>query len=340
MIAKHPDYYFLITHPRSASNLFLKILNLDEQPKLLSYKDEESFFLHVGILCQRLGLKSKPVTEWTQGERDTIRQNYQAAIEKFDAYLQNAVTQGKDAFVKEHAAFLAEPLTETRFSFGETTEDEAPWILSLPSMDGDTTVSTTNKTILPDELLKIFRPTFLIRHPALAFPSLLRATSEVEGEKGKMEDDKIHDNLMTLHWNRLMYDFYTQHFKTCESQTSNGVTWPLLLDADDFISDPALILRYSDIVGLEREKLRFTWQRSSEEVCEMRDIGQKRFRSTLDASSEIRKDKIAGEVDVDAEVEKWKAEFGDSLAGKLKRLVEAAMDDYNYLKAKRLRTES
>jgi hypothetical protein len=36
-------------------------------------------------------------------------------------------------------------------------------------------------------------------------------------------------------------------------------------------------------------------------------------------------------------VEGWKREFGEEVAGKLKGFVEAAMGDYEYLKARRLR---
>jgi len=45
-----------------------------------------------------------------------------------------------------------------------------------------------NETVLPDEVQRQWNPTFLVRHPALASPSLYRTTVDLQGaEAAKRE---------------------------------------------------------------------------------------------------------------------------------------------------------
>jgi hypothetical protein len=46
---------------------------------------------------------------------------------------------------------------------------------------------------------------------------------------------------------------------------------------------------------------------------------------------------LGTEIEVAAEQEKWKEEFGEVLAGRLVELVEDAMEDYEWLYERRLR---
>lgn len=48
-------------------------------------------------------------------------------------------------------------------------------------------------------------------------------------------------------------------------------------------------------------------------------------------------DKTSTNIDIDAEANKWREEFGVEIAGYLDMWVRAAMPDYEYLKDRRLR---
>lgn len=70
--------------------------------------------------------------------------------------------------------------------------------------------------IVPDEFLLTGHPTFLIRHPALAFPSYYRI---FWANRGKCEENmtEIHEHLtasMTLRWMRQLYDWYMGHYES------------------------------------------------------------------------------------------------------------------------------
>jgi hypothetical protein len=50
--------------------------------------------------------------------------------------------------------------------------------------------SPLNQTVLPDDFLLCFKPTFLIRHPALVFPSYYRAHVNTFGKPQTEEDQR------------------------------------------------------------------------------------------------------------------------------------------------------
>jgi hypothetical protein len=57
---------------------------------------------------------------------------------------------------------------------------------------------------------------------------------------------------------------------------------------------------------------------------------------SLNSSTTINIAKVAGDIDISLEAIKWRAEFGDELGRKVESYVLAAMDDYEYMKLKRL----
>ena len=70
--------------------------------------------------------------------------------------------------------------------------------------------SPHNETLFPDDFLNTLKPTFLIRHPALAFPSYYRAARRADGDQylRSEQGQRVCRNIMTLHWSRELYIFY------------------------------------------------------------------------------------------------------------------------------------
>ena len=169
MASSHPSRRFsLLTYPRTASNLLIRILSLDDQPSLPSEGKKEYFFLPtVGLRLGQSKTAGRHLKEWTQEERHDMMNRYQISFEALQAYVDMAAAQGKNVFVKEHAPWMMEPVAETKWAFGKNSIHESPWTVKTSL---DPTHSTFNETVLPDEFLKTWLPTFLIRHPALVFP--------------------------------------------------------------------------------------------------------------------------------------------------------------------------
>ncbi|KAF4219340.1 hypothetical protein CNMCM8980_003071 [Aspergillus fumigatiaffinis] len=335
-----PGRFYLITYPRTGSNVLLRMLGLERQPHVRTGDDRGGYiFLPVIKLITDLRLRKKEVTIWTEEEITQVKCSYQECFDGFLDYLDKASRDGCSVFIKEHVHFLINPTTLSRFTFGDPVQDTTgpSWMLQhLPESLAEktfVTLSLPNETILPDEFLRSWQPTFLIRHPALAFPSLYRALLELEGTGNPREDEQLGQHCMTLHWTRNLYEWYVRE-STC---TDKDTTWPLVLDADDIMADPGLVKHYCQLLGMDPSLVSRSWTPVSKEQLIHMDVFTKRYLSTLLASEGIIMGKVAGDVNIEKEAEMWCKEFGERAGRRIERLVRESMPDYEFLKARRLR---
>ena len=325
--------FFLITIPRSASNLLIRILALDQQPDILPRRKGGYFFLPTLRLMDELKLLGKNLEQWTEGERRRIMQTHQDCFTELEKYVEASEEQGKLVLVKEHSCFMTEPTSQTKFAYGQDSIKEPPWTVQIPSKyAAHPTRSSLNETIFPDEYLKTWRPTFLIRHPALLLPSHYRTIRDLDGVEFAKTHEAALTIVMTLHWARTLYDWYLQNGSDSGSGTVDEVSWPLVLDADDIMTDPDVVIRFCNIVGLDTTRLRFTWTPAND-----REMAERRMFSTLLASNGVLKEKTWANIDIDTEAKKWKEEFGEEEGQKMEKWVRDAMPDYIFMKARRLR---
>ncbi|KAI0165580.1 hypothetical protein GGR57DRAFT_497052 [Xylariaceae sp. FL1272] len=176
-------------------------------------------------------------------------------------------------------------------------------------------------------------PTFLIRHPAMMLPSLLRTFDDSKGKdaawNGRTEPHEIE---MTTKWFRAMYDFYVDQF-------GEGSQWPVAIDADDIMRSPEFVVKYARITGLDPSKLKFSWEKASEEQLNKFPTLAVKILRTLNGSSGVDISKVAGDIDIAEEAVKWRAEFGEELGCKLEGWVRNAMPDYEYMYSRRLKLD-
>lgn len=320
--------YWLLTMPRTASNMLVRVLNLDGQGVRPARNGGYFFFASMLV---RIGLYAKKADEWTAEDRAAVEEATKKSLEGLQDYIEAAGEEGQKVFVKEHVSFLNDMFFEHEYEYGSVAGDEKCPPLPVAARGfSQTTRSPLNKTSLPDEFLKTWHPTFLIRHPALMIPSLYRTAQkgvEMDG-KGRATNEP-YEVETTLDFVRALYEFYVDHF----GQDSQ---WPVLLDADDVISSPELVMKYAELVGLDADKLRFSWEKMGQEQLEKLMPAEKIMLSTVNASTGVDKGKIAGNIDIDGEAEKWRNEFGEAGGRKLERWVRAAMPTYEYLRSKRL----
>jgi hypothetical protein len=327
-----PRRNLLITFPRTASNLLMHILNLDEQPNLPAPGTRVGYFFH-GPFMKRVqeGLYARHVGEWTEEQRTAYVQDYRTCAQDLLEVLDTARNHGNNVFIKEHILGFLNPVAETRFIYGKGSTNEEEWMIN--SIAGSSYIGGSrtllNETLYSDEFLLTWQPTFLIRHPILAFPSYLRATKDIGGDVESMT------KTLTMHFSRTLYDWYVSNLTNSES----GSNLPYILDADDIVLQPEYLFDYSALVGLDPTKLRFSWGLNTQRR-NTRNVGSeaasKRFLSTLSESTGIVKGKTSVGLDIDEEAKKWKVEFGDGLGSRLEEAVKAAMLDYLYMKERRL----
>lgn len=142
---------------------------------------------------------------------------------------------------------------------------------------------------------------------------------------------------MTFNWARNLYSLYKDViFKNTTTHDTEDV-WPIVLEAESVLCNPALIRKYCKLVGLEEEKLKFTWNAAAEGDDLLRNPVASRMSDTLNASTGLIKGKLTTEIDLDVEAGKWREEFGEVVGEKIERWVRDAMPDYEFLKARGLR---
>lgn len=322
---KSQERHWLVSSPRTASNMLVKILNLDSQGVRPAF---HGGYFFLSSINKRYPLQAKPASQWTDDETKDLWAVERSCFDNLQDYLEKAEAEGQRVFVKEHAMLVNHPLIESEFIHGEGSaggKDPAPLVPRGAAAEA-VTRSGLNKTVFPDGFLETWRPTFLIRHPALIFTSLFRmyrreGFGRLGGEPNAIE--------LTLRWNRALFDFY-------EARFGAEARWPVVLDADDVMLHPRLVERYAGVAGLDPARLLFSWERVPGEEMERISAMERDAQLSLYGSEKVDLGKVGGRIDVEEEAVKWREEFGDETGRRLEGLVKACMDDYEYMRSKRL----
>ncbi|KAF2475329.1 uncharacterized protein BDR25DRAFT_101805 [Lindgomyces ingoldianus] len=343
----HPPYAnlnVLFCHPRTSSHLLAKILNLPAQPHIHQHASDGYFFLRPTGLRFQKGLAGKNVASWTEEEKEAMKEAFQKSYEDLEKFVQEAKYEGKGIYVKEHVLWTVEPVSESMFLYGPGCTTREPWYAitirtsaNILEKEMESRKSEGNETCLPDSFLRKLKPTFLIRHPALAFPSNLRTAIDNEGIETVKRAHGIHTWEMTYHWLRALYTWYDSHLPP-EQRTTNipEITFPILLDADD-ITNPSHIRRYTEAIGLDPSLLRYEWEAASEHELDGIGSMEKRMKETILKSTGIVKGKTSADLVIGDEKRKWREEFGDDLGQRLEGWVDGALEDWEWLRGRALR---
>lgn len=346
-----PPRIFLLSYPRTTSNLFMKILSPETQPNIVGPTNGRYFFLPVMRNIRESNLWSQSHEDWTAEQKSSLQDTLQNCSDELQEFVDSAEANDQGVIVKEHVPFLTDPRALlARVSGGpEPRDDEGYQDMkvksSSPSPPGCSKLPS-NTTFLPNDSLLTWMPAFLIRHPAKAFPSYYRMMTAFREERPEamqgMESELT--AMMTLKWMRKLFDWYASAWEQDSGALRPqfraplpGGSKPIVLDADDIISAPeATMGQFCDIVGLDPNKLQFSWDSGAQESIVQERKSTLITRSTLFSSTGVIRSNMSGGIKLDEEVAKWKKEFGEAAATKLEKAVRDSMPDYEYLKAHKL----
>lgn len=244
----------------------------------------------------------------------------------WESWIADAEQQGRGTYVKEHINWMLRPSLESA-----VLHPDAP-TTAIDAAEREephrTTTAPQNPTTIPDALWPRVRTTLLVRHPALVFPSALRAALANEGLAAVLRDDAA--AMMRCEcaytWHVLLYRFLS----------SLGPSHaPLVVDASQLL-DGAFAARYAAAVGLDGARVLEAWEPvCGDELAGMHAV-ERRMKDTLLGSCGVVAAKLSsGEGEV--ERASWEGEFGGELARRLEGLVGRAMADYEWLFARRWR---
>ena len=277
----------------------------------------------------------------------------QTSVNAWGAWLKEAERKGKGTYVKEHINWTLLPSIESSLLHSSPPAGPSKdLVLSSSSPPSPSIVSALNPTAVPHAFWERLRVTFLIRHPALTFPSALRTSIDNEGLDIVLssESEMVQKWECTYRWHVLLYRFLLtfphpaysdshSHLNENE-QHSKGATMgrePLIVDASQ-LQDVEFVRRYASLVGLDPAKVKANWDATSKEEQEKLHQIERRMKDTLLDSTGIQASKLeSAGINIATEKKKWESEFGDVLAGRLEKLVRESMGEYVWLYERRLR---
>jgi hypothetical protein len=318
------------------------MLSMPNQSDTVAVDSGGYFFMPAIKKMREMKLLDRPSSQWKDDEWATLKQVYSSCTHLLQDLLQTAQKTEKLAVFKEHTPFIISPTVQASFVHGNEAPKQ-PWRVELATSHSVPNLSLElpyNQTVLPSEFLLNCVPAFLIRHPALAFPSYYRVLQSLLGGNSQMDAvESALNQAFTLQWTRNLYDWFLAVNKITPTTTGNQSS-PIVLDADDILTDPKLVLHFCDLVGLDRSVVQFKWDRAADEQLGKESPIRLCTRSTLFSSSGILPGKTFQGLTIDGEVAKWREEFGTPVADKLHSWVKMAMTDYEYLSSRRLQLPS
>lgn len=324
------QHNILISIPRTASNLVTHVLALPSQPSIFAHPRNGYFFLPALSSRFENSTFTRPLEDWSSEERASLEDALGQSASGWVTWMANAETEGKGTYVKEHVNWMVKSEIESAFlhSSSKANTKDPP---SPPPAQGFQE-KPENPTAVPDAFWKNVQVTLLIHHPALTFPSTLRTAIDNEGLETVLgeESESVMRWECTFKWHVLLYKFLT-------SLTSPSWPEPLIIDASQ-LQDGGFVRRYAGAVGLDPTLVRTSWSAvPSSEQSKLHAI-ERRMRDTLLGSNGIVSSKLSFQpVDIEAEKDKWRSEFGPVLADRLNRLVREAAEGYEWLYERRWR---
>jgi hypothetical protein len=135
MTSPTPKKFFLLTTPRTSSNLLTNILSLEDQPSIIPQSKRELFF--APTMKWKLGpaqLGAKPLAEWTDEQKEGLKDSLQSCANALGNVLTRAEEEGRYVYIKEHVNFMLEPVGESSWAYGPKGDSAVPWTVDIAGL--------------------------------------------------------------------------------------------------------------------------------------------------------------------------------------------------------------
>ncbi|GAW26691.1 hypothetical protein SAMD00023353_4301100 [Rosellinia necatrix] len=334
-IASRP--IFLFTHPRTASNLLMKMLRDHPGLGIIEYPFVDTYYYGKESLTLRDNDRMRSAKKRLH-DHPALCQTFQAAFDQLEQTIQSTHATGRIPFIKEHAFTLVRPEVISQNLGRDIPPRTTPRVIAraLPTA-ADQAALDGNPTVLPTQFLLGVTPVFLIRHPALVFESILRVSGPTMG--ARVDDEEFLVDA-SLRWLRLLHDWFARG----GASANGGVRRPIVLNADEVMARPTVVQKLCERLRVDPGDVCFQWDPVAPSVLEAQGSYHQHFFSTIQTSSGVQLDKHSAPdgrpLDLDAMAESWQEAHGSDAAAALRSFVAAAMPDYEYLSQFELQLES
>ncbi|KAF2843763.1 hypothetical protein M501DRAFT_1006229 [Patellaria atrata CBS 101060] len=344
---------FVATHPRACSTAFERVF-MTRRDILQCVHEPFGDAFYYGP--ERLS------TRYEQDEDARIKCGFSESTYKtiFENIDRNN-TEGKRVFIKDITYYLLPPegkpasiapsLVHYKRGVGTSSEEvidvNAKKDISVPPYPYLTAAEPGNPTVVPEQLLKQFHFTFLIRHPRSSIPSYYRCTvpplDEVTGFYNFMPNEAGYDEL------RRFFDylksvgligpkFAGQSDSSSDSSSTGsdeeGQVEICVIDADDLLDDPKGILSaYCKSIGIDFLERMLKWTDEDTKIAHEAFGKWPGFHDDALSSNELRARQHKKKTKSDEEFHReWVEKYGEEGAKVIAETVKANVEDYEYLK--------
>ncbi|KAF3911808.1 hypothetical protein AA313_de0207635 [Arthrobotrys entomopaga] len=305
----------VLSEPRACSNLLVRILSQHPQLEIKHYEFHNVFFFGAEQLSQR---KTPQFTARIEAQTDEVRTStYQRAFDKVIKFIDETKEKGKVPVIKEHAHQILDPrVADAAFHFEAARETRPTPIIEMPEKMIKNSNIPKSPLILPAEFLVTVQPVMLIRNPIRVVPSFYKVASAGLGAR---VDDEDWPSQVSFKPSRLVYDWYK----------TQGIS-PIVIDAYELVHKSQELMRdLCTRCGIDAEGIITSWdQYEPDETLRQ----QASWFSTLWNSTAIDPTVESETASIEEEYVKWKENWGDEVATGIRRSVEAAQEDYVYLR--------
>ncbi|KJZ69187.1 hypothetical protein HIM_11420 [Hirsutella minnesotensis 3608] len=227
-------------------------------------------------------------------------------------------------FIKNHIFQLCEP---TRF-WPATSEQRAASEAFNIAPDHRSPMRTS-PSFFPDAVLASFIPIFLIRHPALVIESWYKAESCVEPASIFVQTWAIPKG---FELSRKLHDWYLARCPDrWERNVGPGPFHPIVVEADDIL-EQSVIPKLCEMCNMDPRQVPSEWNTKAR--TNDRHLWAK--MRGLWTSTRIDKSRTSKGLNMEDKYQQWKNEFGLAIADRFLEYVRNDMEDYLYLKARKV----
>ncbi|KAF9258056.1 hypothetical protein L218DRAFT_1067558 [Marasmius fiardii PR-910] len=238
---------FLFSHPRTTSNLFMRLMEGVPNITQARYLYFPPYFFGP----DRQAGCAREEYQYMPGYDHWEEKSYQNTFDAMQKWMKDGEDNGKFPLIMDHALMLTTPTVPRH-----PKTPEKPIIVDR-MLDGGvrrpppTDLPIPNPTFFPDGFLLTLTPLFIIRHPARTFPSYLRAISANSTPKRKVFDDEF--PVAGAFKNQiLVFEFF---------RALNHGEVPVVIEGERLVKDTKNQMRMVCVkIGLKEEDVKYEWQ--------------------------------------------------------------------------------
>ncbi|KAE9407253.1 hypothetical protein BT96DRAFT_874855 [Gymnopus androsaceus JB14] len=321
---------FVYSHPRTRSNLFMKLLETHPQvvgkqyPFMFAFQNGPEAQWSPEKVAGRLKMSGLTKEEFAKKFNVT----YQSGLDDMEKRLAKANAEGRVCVIKEHTYHMFESKLINANISCPRPETPRPVIMDKKfdvvgsEEEVDISFPIPNPSLLPDRIIASVSPVIIIRHPMFTCPSFARATSVL----GDTVFDTHFTVMASYRWQKMIYEFYRAYYDNIDPEGKKD--WPVVIDGDRLIQDTqGQMKKFCALIGMDESLVKYSWDASNAKI----DKAHQAFVGTIEQSTGIIRGLDASNTTLEEEVKKWTEEWDENVAQKIKTEVESSMEDYEYL---------